>query len=222
MNRFVPCILFVLALAVPLAAQATDPPEVAFTGVVEPFDGVIIAICAQPSHQLACSEGTYFLTSSTLDLNVWLGKNVKLYGKPVSDLCPLYDIHKVESPPPATLAICGTGGLGCPIRLRSGPGGISMHALWVSLKPDLVPLNPSKGSFLLAQPFYLLGIQSGGFPAEGAAFDLSIPAAPILAGVTLYFQSARRDVGPVGPLHLANAVCMEIVGFVLICHDPDC
>jgi len=222
MNRFVPCILFVLALVAPLAAQVADPPEVAFTGVVQPFDGVIIAICAPPSHELECSDGTFFLTSSTLDLDAWVGKNVKLYGKSVSDLCPLYDIHKIEEPPPATLAICGTGGLGCPIRLRSGPGGISQHALWVALKPGLVTLNPSKGSFLLGEPFFLLGIQSGGFPAEGAAFDLTVPPDPVLTGVTLYFQSARRDVGPVGPLHLANARCMEIVGFVFVCHDPDC
>ena len=221
MKRFVPGILFAFALVAPLAAQATDPPEVAFTGVVQPFDGVIIAICAPPSHELECSDGTFFLTSSTLDLGAWVGKNVKLYGRSVSDKCPLYDIHKVEEPPPATLALCGTGGLGCPIRLRSGPGGVTQNALWVSLKPGLVPLNPVKGSFLLAEPFFLIGVKAGDFP-DGAAFDLTLPPDPVLTGVTLYFQSARRNLAVGGPLHLANARCLEIVGFVFVCHDPDC
>jgi hypothetical protein len=219
MNRFVPCILFAFALAAPLAAQATDPPEVAFTGVVQKFPGV--SVCVPPTHVLACSDGTFFLMSSTLDLDLYVDKNVKLYGQQ-ADICPIYDIHAVESPPPATLAICGTGGLGCPIRLRSGPGGISMHALWASLKPGLVPLNPVKGSFLLGEPFFLVGLTSGGFPAEGAPFDLTIPSNPILTGVTLYFQSARRDIGPAGPLNFANAACIEVVGFVFVCHTPDC
>jgi hypothetical protein len=211
MLRFVSTVLFVSALAAPLAAQIIDPPEVAFTGVVQKFDGAIIAICAPPTHEFECSDGTFFLTSSTIDLDLYLGKNVKLYG------------NKVEIPPPATLAICGTFGFGCPARVRSGPGGISQHALWVSLKPALVPLNPSKGSFLLAEPFLLIGLQAGGFPPEGAAFDFFIPAGPpALAGVPIYFQAARRDIGPVGPMHLSNAVCMEIVGFVLVCWDPDC
>ncbi|HZL99964.1 MAG TPA: hypothetical protein VFD43_06905 [Planctomycetota bacterium] len=185
MIRFLLTGLFVLATSAPLAAQIIAPPEVSFTGVVEKADGfVIAAICAPPTHQLACSDGTYFLYSSTLDLDQYLGKNVKLYGSSL-EVCPLYNVHKVEVPPPATLAICGTGGFGCPIRLRSGPGGISQHALFVSLAPGLVPLNPSKGSFLLAEPFYLLGVQVGGFPGEGAAFDFTIPGAPVLAGVTL-------------------------------------
>lgn len=221
MSRFLSSLVISFALVAPLLAQATDPPEVAFTGVVQPFDGVIIAICAPPSHELECSDGTFFLTSSTLDLDAWVGKNVKLYGRSVSDKCPLYDIHKVEEPPPATLALCGTGGLGCPIRLRSGPGGPSQHALWVSLAPGLVTLNPSKGSFLLAEPFFLIGIKSGDFGGAGAAFDLTVPPDPVLTGVTLYFQSARRNL-TIGALNLANARCLEIVGFVLVCHEPDC
>lgn len=218
MLRFVSTVLFASALAVPLAAQI-DPSEVAFTGVVQKYSG--ISVCVAPTHMLDCTGDTFKLVSSTLDLDLYVGKNVKLYAQK-ADICPIYDVHAVEEPPPATLAICGTGGLGCPIRLRSGPGGISQHALWVSLKPDLVTLNPSKGSFMLAQPFYLMGIQSGGFPAEGAAFDLTIPPNPILTGVTLYFQAARRDVGPVGPLHLSNNACIEIVGFVFVCHSADC
>ena len=76
MNRFVPCILFVFALGAPLAAQATDPPEVAFTGVVQKFPGV--SVCVPPTHVLACSDGTFFLMSSTLDLDLYVDKNVKL------------------------------------------------------------------------------------------------------------------------------------------------
>src|SRR5262245_10024192 len=154
MLRSLSRLVIAIALGAPLAAQI-DPVEVAFTGVVEKFSGV--GTCVAPTHVLACSDGTFFLVSSTLDLDLYVGKNVKLYATK-DDICHINDVHGVEEPPPATLAICGTGGLGCPIRLRSGPGGISQHALWVSLKPDFLPLNPNKGSFLLAQPFYLIGL----------------------------------------------------------------
>jgi len=220
-----PSVLLALAaaaLAPSLGAQVIDPTEVAFTGVLRHFSGSVSSICSLPTHELECSDGKFFLKSSTLDLEAWLGQDVKLYGNKLG-ICPVYDIHAVENPPPATLAICGTGGLGCPIRLRSGPGGISQHVLLVSLAPGLVTFNPLKGSLLLGTPVYMIGDSgAGSFPPEGAAFDLTIPGAPILTGVKLYFQAVRRNVGPVGPMQFSNAACLEIVGFVFTCEVPGC
>ena len=215
--------LIVFATHALLAAQVVAPPEVAFSGVVQPSSFAMdAAICAPPTHEIECSGGLFFLTSSTIDLDQYIGTNVKLYGTSLVE-CPMYNIHKVEVPPPATLAICGTGGLGCPIRLRSGPGGLSQHAFLVSLSPGLLPLNPLKGSLQLGEPFFVLANSgAGNFPPEGAAFDFSIPLTTSLTGLTIYFQSVRRNVGPVGPMQFSNPVCIEIVGHVFVCWTPDC
>ncbi len=205
-------------------AQIVAPQPVSFTGVVETLDispGVSI-LCPPGNFTLRCSQGLSF-RSSTIDLRNYVGQNVRLVGVNTHPGCPTFEITAVQDPPPASLTLCGTPeGLGCAVRLRSGPGGISQHFLFVALAPGFVPLNVDKGSFLLGDPNLILATASGGFPPEGAAFDFVIPVDFSLVGIDVFMQTARRDVGPVGPIRFANAVCFTPIGLTIFCAQPDC
>lgn len=239
MHHVLSSLLFVSLAASPLAAQVIEPPvgapvEAAFTGVVQPAFAptpgeLELSICAPPSHTLECSAGTFFVSSSTLDLDAYIGQNVKLYGTQLFE-CPTFDIHTVESPPPATLAICGTGVSGCPVRLRSGPGGLATHWVFASLASGFFPLSPVKGSFMLSPPFFQVAMGFSNSFGPGPAFDFTVPPAPFLTGLTIYFQAARREVGittPSGltqpPVQFSNVVCLPVLGFSgLLCVPADC
>jgi hypothetical protein len=126
-------------------------------------------------------------------------------------------------PPDATLTSCGTAGLGCEIRLRAGPGGLSQHTLFVSPVPGFLPVSVDKGSLLLGQPFVLLLTSPAAHhPPEGFAVEFMLPMAPVLVGIPIHLQSIRRDVGPVGPIRFSNAACLTIVGVPIHCIAPDC
>jgi hypothetical protein len=218
-----PLFLTVLLCSSVATAQIVEPPVVSFTGVVKPweFESAQI-ICAPPTHTIECSEGIFGLQSNTLDLDQYLGQNVKLIGQGVGKGCPLFEIFAVETPE-ATLTQCGTNGLGCEMRLRAGPGGLSQHALLVATAPGFFSSSIEKGSLLLGQPFFLLATSPAGFhPPEGYAFDFTVPFDPSIVGIPIFLQTIRRDVGPVGPIRFANAVCLTIVGVPIHCITPDC
>jgi hypothetical protein len=223
MLRTLFCSLVVLVGVASTAAQPSIGPPTAATGVVVPASDVGGSVCvANASHAMACNGGLFFLTSSSLDLDAFLGQNVKLTMSLVSPGCPLYEVTAVDTTPPATLTLCGTaGGLGCPFRLRSGPGALSEHWVLASAGPGFVPLGVNKGAFLLELPFLIVGHAVAG-GVEGPAFDFVMPDDPSLIGLHVFAQSARRDVGPVGPIQFGNAVCWEILGYTLLCHDLDC
>lgn len=215
----------VLVFASVVSAQIVAPQPIRFTGVVEPVldPGALGILCEPPNYQLACADGTFFLTSSTLDLSAYLGVNARFTATNVTG-CPLWDVSAAEVPPPTSLQICGTPeGLGCPVRLRSSPGGISQHALFLSLSPGLQPVNLNVGSLLLGEPLLLVATVAGAMPVEGAAFDFTIPGDPDLIGISFYWQAASRQVGPiVGPLQLGNAICFTPIGFTIFCAQPTC
>ena len=52
--------------------------------------------------------------------------------------------------------------------------------------------------------------------------NLVLPADLSLTGVSLWFQGARQDIGPVGPLQATNAVCFTILGPSPPCISPGC
>ena len=221
-----------LAATIPLAGAQSAAPAgtaskpTAVTGVVRPVDVAPPSTCTTPSHTLECSDGAVFLSSTTVDLYAYVGQNVKAYGQ-TSAGCPVVDVESVETPPPVTLAICGTGGFGCPVRLRSGPGGPAQHLLLVSLGPGFVPLSQVKGSLLLGQPFFRIATVASTEAGPGVAFNFTIPSVPALAGVRLYFQTARAGLSVTtfdvpSPLGLSNAVCLDIVGLTIDCAQPDC
>jgi hypothetical protein len=205
------------------SAQIIAPPVVSFTGVVKTweFDTAQI-ICAPPTHALECSETIFGLVSSTIDLDQYIGQNVKLTAQAVDKGCPLFEVSAVE-PPETTLTLCGTAGLGCEIRLRAGPGGLSQHLLLVSTAPGFYSSNPAKGTLLLGQPFFTLATSPiAHHPPAGYAFDFVLPVDFSLVGIPIYFQTIRRDVGPVGPIRFSNAVCFTILGIPITCDTPDC
>jgi hypothetical protein len=218
-----PWLLSALLFTSVASAQIVQPPVVSFTGVVKPseFDTAQI-ICAPPTHTIECSEGIFGLQSNSVDLDQFIGQNVKLTGQGVDKGCPLFEIFSV-SPPEATLTQCGTPGLGCTLRLRSGPGGLSQHLLLISTSPGFFSASPAKGSLLLGLPFMVLATSPvAHHPPEGYAFDFILPVDFSLIGIPIYAQTLRRDFGPAGPLRFSNAVCLTILGIPITCEMPDC
>lgn len=221
------------SLAAPQAAaqEGGDPfgglsVEVTVTGFVTPLPILhdpADTICIAPTHQLEVPEDTVYLWSNTVELGALLGQNVRLHGLLNTD-CGLIAVDSFESPPPATLTLCGTPSMGCPIRLRSGPGGLTQHWLFAAPAGGFLPLNPEKGSLLLGQPLLLIGMSGAGqFGDSGVAFDFNLPSSAALIGVPLHFQAVSRKVGPIGPIHFSNAVMLEIFGpSGLFCIEPDC
>ena len=217
-------LLAVLVLTCVASAQIVAPQPISVTGVLKVNDqqgaGVL---CAPGTHLMECAEGLVQFRSKSINLDGLVGQNVQLTAIQTSKQCPLYEVTAVQMIPEATLTLCGTaGGLGCPIRLRSGPGGLSQHWLLVSAFPGWWPVNLTEGTFLLGQPFLVLPSGAGQFGIDGAAWDFNIPGDPSLIGLEVFLQSARRDVGPVSPIRYSNAVCFEIIGFTLLCAEPDC
>ncbi len=213
--------VFLLATAV--SAQIVAPQPLSVTGVVRALPALPgpPILCAPGTHEIECAEGIFQIQSDTLILSALEGKNVKLTMVSAAVGCPLYNVTAVDLTPPATLELCGTGGFGCPVRLVSGPGGISQHFLFGSVQPSLISAGVPAGSLLLGQPLVFLGVGFGSGP-EGVIWDFTVPSNASLLGVTAYVQVARRDVGPVGPIRWSNARCLEIVGNVLVCHPADC
>lgn len=217
-------LLAVLALTCVASAQIVAPQPISVTGVLwlNQIQGPGV-LCAPGTHVMQCSEGLVQFKSSSVDLDSLVGQNVTLTAIQTSKQCPLYEVTDVQKNPAATLTLCGTGaGLGCPIRLRSEPGGLSQHWLLISAFPGWQPVSIPEGTFLLGGPFIILPAGAGQFGAEGAAWDFDIPSDPTLIGLEVFMQAARRDVGPIGPLRYSNAVCFQIIGFTLLCIEPDC
>ncbi|MGQ0552962.1 MAG: hypothetical protein ACT4PU_07055 [Planctomycetota bacterium] len=231
--------LLLTAIATPLTAQIVieppfaEPQPIGVTGIVRPYSlneaADSLAICAPPEFILEAGGTTLYLLGGEIDLAQYVDKLVKISAVQSVLECPFFTVFEIAEPPPATLEICGTGGLGCPVRLRSGPGGLAQHALFVSLGPGFVPLPPLRGSFLLADPFFMVGTAFSLNFSEGAAFDFTVPFEPQLTGLTLHFQAARKEVGLTTgfgstnpPLQFGNAVNLHIVGLTLWCVEPDC
>ena len=205
-----------LGLITLLAAAAPAAAQVTISGVLQP--DLLPSICLQGTHTLECT--TVRLQSNSLDLDAFVGQNVRISGHDVGVECVVYEVTAV-SPPPVTLAFCGNPVPGCDVRFRSAPGALSQHLLFVSPFQDVLPVSPFIGTFLLGTPFLLVGDELTG-NAEGAAFDFTLPNTTALTGVTVFAQSVRRDVGPVSEWQLSNAVCFTILGPSPPCFLPDC
>lgn len=190
--------------------------QVTLSGVIQP--DLLPSICQQGTHTMECTGVR--LQSGSIDLGSFVGQNVRVTGHDVGVECVVYEVTAVQ-PAPVTLAMCGNPVPGCDIRFRSQPGALSQHMLFASAVPDLAPVSPYVGSFLLGAPFLTIGNEFVG-GIDGAAFDFTLPASTALTGVDIHVQSARRDVGPIGEWRLSNAVCFTILGPSPPCFLPDC
>jgi hypothetical protein len=123
-------------------------------------------------------------------------------------------------PPPASLDWCGSATPGCDLRFVICPGGLSQYWLWVSPGNGYHPLAPTKGSWLLGDPAFLVATGIGGAACQSV--DIKVPADPGIIGVTLYLQAARRDIGPIGPAELTNSICLTILLTATPCVPPGC
>ena len=211
-----PASVLVLASCLLVPGGDGPVPDVGITGVVEPVPGP--TTCLQGTHQLACTG--VLLQSDAVDLDALVGQDVKLLGSDVGVECVVLDVA-AAGVPPATLEMCGTPSGGCPIRIKVCPGGLSQYWLFVSPTSGYLPLAPERGTWLLGEPSFLV---AQGFGAGTChQLDLTMPVTPLLVGAPLWMQAGRREVGPIGPISLTNAICVIIypVGGVP-CVVPDC
>jgi len=210
-------LLFAALLAPAASAQVT------FTGVIE--KATLPSICQEETHFIACTGTTpdsptgVLLKSSTLDLTPFEGKVATFTAQPRGVTCLIYDITAVDTTPAASLEMCGTPGLGCPMRFRVQPStSLGEYWIWLSGSSGFAPIDPVTGTVMLGPGFILV---AHGMTPPGQ-LDVVIPADPVLTGLDLWLQGARRDLGPIGPITATNSVCFEIPGFVFFCETPGC
>ncbi|MCI0585758.1 MAG: hypothetical protein L0323_02835 [Planctomycetes bacterium] len=210
--------LLAALFATPSPAQSTIALDV--TGVVQPVPGPTICMQGE-THLLECAQ--VFLRSNVVDLNALVGQNVRLTGVDIGVTCTVIEVL-AAAPANPTLEWCGTPAPGCAVKFKVCPGAIAFAALFVSTAPGFfpvfLPLNGTPEAVLLSPPFIPIP------PALGTTgcFDSTIPIPPDLSlvGADVWLQGARMDIGPAGPMHLTNSVCLTIVPPLPFCAVPGC
>jgi len=197
--------------------------QVVFTGVIEKV--TLPSICQEETHFLTCTGPTagaptgVRLKSTTLDLTQYEGKVATFTAQPRGVTCLIYDVTAVDTTPDAWLEMCGTAGLGCPLRFRVQPSpSLGQYWLWLSASPGFTPIDPITGTVLLG-PGFVLVAQGSTPPGQ---IDVVVPVDLALVGLDLWVQGARRDVGPIGPIQTTNAVCFDLPGIPIFCETPGC
>jgi hypothetical protein len=209
--------LFAALLATAAAAQT----PVCVSGVVLPVGGP--TICMQGETHIL--EGTrVYLRSATVDLTRWVGQLVRVEGTDIGLVCNVIDVAQVTNAH-AVLRHCGTPMPGCTIKLQVGPGALGQWALFASFAPGFLPLGCAPPGFtldgtLLLQSPTVLAI--GMFPGPWGELLVPIPSTPALQGLRVWFQGARRDIGPIGPAQLTNSEVITIVPFMPPCGGINC
>jgi len=191
------------------------------SGVVEPVGGPTICMQGE-THRLA--DTTVMLKSSLVNLSQYVGQLVRVEGRDVGLVCNVLDVTAV-TPTYAQLETCGTPMPGCPIKVKVGPGAIGRYAILASFGPGFLPIGCAPpdfvdGTMLLRSPAITLVVAM--FPGPYGEFVWQIPNQPSLQGVQIWFQGARQDIGPVGPVQLTNSVRLLIVPFMPPCGGINC
>jgi hypothetical protein len=219
MRTFIAC-LVVATLHAPAIAQSTAPGQaVGITGLVRPTPGPVG--CGPATHMLDCTS--VFLTGDTSLLDSLVGQQAQLFGEETAvpgAPCTLIKVASAVVPPPATLDWCGTASPGCDVRFVICPGGLSQFWLFAALGPGYHPLIPSKGTWLLGDPSFLLATGLGG--AACHVLDAKVPDDTAIVGQTVWLQAARRDIGPIGPVELTNVICLTVLPAKVPCLQPGC
>jgi hypothetical protein len=149
---------------------------------VQPLNGP--TVCLTGTHTLDCTK--VILQSSNIDLTLLEGKLVKLFGNQTGETCPLIDVTGVQAAP-STLEWCGSPTPGCVLKFKVCPGGLSQFWLFASLSPGYKPLHPSKGTWLMGDPFFMLAQGTGGGPCH----ELSVLVSPVPVIVGLEVLASR-------------------------------
>jgi hypothetical protein len=213
-------IVFTLFAALSSAATAAQA-DVCITGRVAPVNGP--TICQQGETHLL--ENTrVFLRSATIDLNQWIGRLVRVRGSDIGVTCTVLQVREV-SLAGAALTRCGSPSPGCAVKLVMCPGGLGRWWLWAAFAPGYRPIacappDPLEGTVLIADP--LFNLVFGEFIGLCGEYLLPIPADPSLIGVRVWFQGARQDIGPVGPLHISNVEVMTLSPLLPPCQPTNC
>lgn len=205
-----------------LGSVAVAQSPLCITGVVEAVGG--FTICMQgETHRIAGTR--VYLRSALVNLNQHVGQLVHITGSDIGITCRVVDVFTVSAPR-ALLTGCGTPMPGCPYRLRVGPAALGQWALFGAFTDGFVPVGCTPpdsidGTILLGQPTFALA--SGLLTGTGSGdHTIQIPAVPALAGVRVWFQGARQDIGPVGPPQLTNVVEILMVPFMPVCGPVNC
>jgi hypothetical protein len=208
-------------LAVLLTAAALAQNPVCATGVIEPVTGP--TICMQGETHLLAGTRLY-LRSRAVDLNRYLGQLVRVEGPDIGVTCNILEVTAVTNPH-AILNWCGTAMPGCPIKLQVGPGAIGRWALFGSFGPGYLPLGCGGIEWIDGTVFMLLpavSLGGGMFPGPWGEIVLPIPPSMSLVGTRVWFQGARQDIGPVGPVQLTNVQLITITPFMPPCGSINC
>lgn len=199
-------------LALALLASAGSAQIVRFNALVEK---VAPDPCTGLEFQVESSD--VLLQSGLVHLADSAGSIVLLKG-PLQPpgACPSTSVFvEVAEPPTATLEVCGTAALGCPLRFRIGPPTVSVNMLALSTQPQgFLPLLDPLGVSFLTPPLIVVG--SAG---PGGILDVTVPSgAPV--GIEVTFQALHQDVGPIlGPGWVSNPIRRQIV-VAFTCQDP--
>lgn len=212
--------LVALAAIALFGATPRTQNQVCVTGVVRPESGP--SICTQ-RYTHALENTRVKLVSRVINLDQYVGRNVKVMGPLVGVTCPIVDVAQVFDPPPATLEFCGTPQTSCPVKLKLCPIGMGRGWLLVGFGADFVPVGCSTsgfldGSLLVANPILVWNFGAG----VCGELLLIVPTDPSLLGLTLWFQGARQDIGPIGPLELSNVTTFRITPFMPPCGPVNC
>ncbi len=215
---------FGLLLAAPLAAQPGPINSVCVTGVIQPTGGPSICL-DNATHRLECTQVRLF--SNVVDLDAFVGQLVEIVGVQVSFSCPTIHVVQINLPN-AVLESCGTASTCCNLKVKVCPGGLGQGAIFLAFQPGFFPFGCGDFSpFPFIRGSWLLGgdvvqVWSGTIAAGCGEVTLSIPCANDLVGLELFFQGARQDIGPVGPVVLTNALCFQIAPFLPPCAPTNC
>lgn len=208
-------------LAVLLTATALAQAQVCATGVIEPVGGPTICMNGE-THVLAGT--TLYLRSQAFDLNRYNGQLMHVVGSDVGLLCNVLEVSQVTNAR-AMLNWCGTAMPGCSIKLQVGAGAIGRWALFASFGPGYLPLGCGGLEWIDGVAFVQLPAVSLGGGFFGAAWGevvLTIPPSTSLVGTRVWFQGARQDIGPVGPVELTNLQVITITPFLPPCGGINC
>ncbi len=209
-------------LAALLCAAANAQGSVCLTGEVVPVGGPTICMQGE-THRIQHTR--VFLKSSVLDLNRFNGMVVRISGRGIGVTCTVIDVVDVQLPR-AVLTRCGSPSPGCPIKLKLCPGGLGRWWLWGSfsgpgyLPIGCVPPDFIDGTVLLGLP--AITIVHGTVIGLCGEYILRIPNDPSLVGVRAWFQAARQDIGPVGPITISNVEFLQLAPFMPPCAPINC